>query len=54
MQLLSFRSCLSAALLCGVASFTLGACSSDTNAPATAEDAAVFIQRVETELSEVS
>lgn len=54
MQLLSFRSRLSAALLCGVAGFLLGACSVDTNASATAEDAASFIQRVETELLEVS
>ncbi len=54
MQTVSFGSYLSAALLWGLAGVTLSACSADTQPPASAEGAEAFVERVETELSEIS
>ena len=54
MQPVSFRSYLSAALLWAVAGVYLSACSAETQPPSSAEGAEAFVQRVETELSEIS
>jgi peptidyl-dipeptidase A len=54
MQPKSFRSCLTAALMWSGACLALSGCGGEAIAPAPAESAEDFVQRVESELAEVS